>query len=59
MEVVDPHRATFLKQLQELVARKNDILKDNLLTVNEKRAKISELKLKTAHGVECSVDDLG
>ena len=59
MEVVDPHRATFLKQLQELVARKNDILKDNLPTVNEKRAKISELKLKTAHGVECSVDDLG
>lgn len=59
MEVVDPHRATFLKQLQELVARKNDILKDDLLTTNEKRARISELKLKTAHGVECSVDDLG
>ena len=59
MEVVDPHRATFLKQLQELVARKNDILKDDLLTINEKRAKISELKLKTAQGVECSVDDLG
>lgn len=59
MDIVDPHRATFLKQLQELVARKNDILKDDLLTTNEKKARISELKLKTAHGVECSVDDLG
>lgn len=59
MEIVDPHRATFLKQLQQLVARKNDILKDDLLTANQKKARISELKLKTAHGVECSVDDLG
>lgn len=59
MAIVDPHRARFLKQLQELVARKNDIVKDDLLSTNEKKARISELKLKTAHGVECSVDDLG
>ena len=59
MNVVDPHRATFLKQLQELVARKNDIVMDDLLSANEKKAKISRLKLKTTHGVECSIDDLG
>ena len=59
MEIVDPHRATFLKQLQDLVARKNDIVNDDSLSTNEKKARISELKLKTAHGVECSVEDLG
>ena len=59
MEMVDPHRASFLKQLQDLVARKNDIDNDESLPANEKKARISELKLKTTHGVECSVDDLG
>ncbi|XP_068683255.1 E3 ubiquitin-protein ligase HECTD1-like isoform X4 [Montipora foliosa] len=59
MEMVDPHRASFLKQLQDLVARKNDIDNDESLSANEKKARISELKLKTTHGVECSVDDLG
>lgn len=59
MVTVDPHRATFIKQLQELIARKNDILTDDLLSANEMKARISELKLKTTHGGECSVDDLG
>ena len=59
MEIVDPHRAAFLKQLQELVARKSDIVNDDSLSADEKKARISELKLKTAHGAECSVDDLG
>lgn len=59
MDMVDPHRAAFLKQLQDLVARKNDIVNDDSLSANEKKARISELKLKTTHGVECSVDDLG
>lgn len=59
MVTVDPHRATFIKQLQELIARKNDILTDDFLSANEMKARISELKLKTTHGGECSVDDLG
>ena len=59
MEIVDPHRAAFLKQLQDLVARKSDIVNDDSLSADEKKARISELKLKTAHGAECSVDDLG
>lgn len=59
MDVVDPHRSAFLKQLQDLVARKTDIVNDDSLSSDEKKAGISQLKLKTTHGVECSVDDLG
>lgn len=59
MDVVDPHRSAFLKQLQDLVARKTDIVNDDSLSSDEKKARISQLKLKTTHGVECSVDDLG
>lgn len=59
MDVVDPHRSAFLKQLQDLVARKTDIVNDDSLSSDERKARISQLKLKTTHGVECSVDDLG
>ena len=57
--VVDPHRASFLKQLQELVATKKEILSDDSLSSNQKKAMITALKLKTTNGVECSVEDLG
>lgn len=59
MAVVDPHRAKFLSQLEDLVNQKNRILRDNSLSPSEKKALIQELRLKTATGVECRVEDLG
>ena len=45
-ELVDPHRAKFLLQLQDLSERKQFILSNNLLSEAEKRMAIEELTLE-------------
>ena len=56
---VDPHRAKFLVQLEDLVQQRKMILTDNSLAPEEKKTLVKELMLKTASGVECRVEDLG
>lgn len=44
-EMVDPHRASFLKQLRELAARKQKILKDRSLSEDKKNLLLQQLAL--------------
>ncbi|XP_048585863.1 E3 ubiquitin-protein ligase HECTD1-like isoform X2 [Nematostella vectensis] len=59
MADVDPHRASFLDQLKDMVARRDAILNDDSLSTDEKKVKVQKLKFKTSTEVECSLEDLG
>ena len=45
-EIIDPHRARFLKQLKDLVARKQALCDDKTLSDQERETKIAELTLE-------------
>ncbi|BFZ12481.1 hypothetical protein BsWGS_15521 [Bradybaena similaris] len=59
--VINPHRATFLQQLHDLVERKQRILKDKSLTDDQKNVLLAELALPSteASGVPIRLEDLG
>ncbi|XP_074662874.1 E3 ubiquitin-protein ligase HECTD1-like [Tubulanus polymorphus] len=59
-EVINPHRARFIRQLKQLVARKQKILKDETLKEQEKRANLNNLALKSpSGGGYVKLEDLG
>ena len=45
MDIIDSHKAGFLKQLRELSAKKQRILKDKALSEDQKNTKLQELAL--------------
>lgn len=45
-ELIDPHRARFIKQLQKLIQAKNDVLSNSDLSDNMKKQKLNELTLE-------------
>lgn len=55
---IDPIRAEFLKELQDVVARKQNIEQNDKLNVEEKRNLINNLKVETKSGASVSVEDL-
>ena len=60
-ELVNPHRAVFLRQLRDLASRKQRILKDKSLTDDQKNVQLAELALPNPANLSCSVrlEDLG
>lgn len=57
LEEIDPIRAQFLLELQELVRRKQTIEQDDSIDEDEKEQQIKDLKLETPSG-EVSIEDL-
>jgi E3 ubiquitin-protein ligase HECTD1 len=58
-DVVDPYRSNFLKQLRELVSRKQRILKDRSLTQDQKNIRLQRLALHGQKYEGCRIEDLG
>lgn len=58
LELIDPHRAHFLRQLQDLVDRKKMILKDKRLTEEEKKNEMQNLALDNPSGLPIRLEDL-
>lgn len=58
LELIDPHRAHFLRQLQDLVDRKKLILKDKQLTEEAKKNAIQNLALDNPSGLPIRLEDL-
>ncbi|KAJ8045570.1 E3 ubiquitin-protein ligase HECTD1 [Holothuria leucospilota] len=58
LELIDPHRAHFLRQLQDLVDRKKLILKDKQLTEEAKKNAIQNLALDNPSGLSIRLEDL-
>ncbi|PIK60002.1 putative E3 ubiquitin-protein ligase HECTD1 isoform X1 [Apostichopus japonicus] len=58
LELIDPHRAHFLRQLQDLVDRKKMILKDKRLTEEDKQNEIQNLALDNPSGLPIRLEDL-
>ena len=48
-EIVNPHRAIFLRQLRELSARKQRILRDRALSEDQKNIQLEQLALPNPH----------
>lgn len=55
---IDSHRAEFLKELQDVIARKVAIEQMDQLSGEEKRRMVEELKLVTKAGDEMALEDL-
>lgn len=57
---IDPHRAEFLRELQEVIAKKVAIEQMDQLSGEEKRRRIEELRLvtKSGGGLEVAIEDL-
>lgn len=45
MDIIDPHRSGFLKQLRELAAKKQKIMKDKTMSEDQKNLCLQELAL--------------
>jgi hypothetical protein len=45
MDIIDPHRSGFLKQLRELAAKKQRIIKDKTMSEDKKNICLQELAL--------------
>lgn len=57
LEEIDPIRAKFLQDLQELIRKKQQIEQDETIDDQEKEQRINDLKLETDSG-EVSIEDL-
>jgi len=59
-EMIDPHRATFLRQLKDLVNKKQRILKDRTLSPDQKNILIQQLGLQNPSepGANYRLEDL-
>nr|XP_033808047.1 E3 ubiquitin-protein ligase HECTD1 isoform X5 [Geotrypetes seraphini] len=60
-ELVNPHRARFLKEIKELAVKRRQILTNKGLSEDEKNTKLQELMLKnpSSSGPPLSIEDLG
>ncbi|XP_023647938.1 E3 ubiquitin-protein ligase HECTD1 isoform X9 [Paramormyrops kingsleyae] len=60
-ELVNPHRAKFLKEIKELAVKRRQILGNKSLSEDEKNTRLQDLVLKnpTGSGPSLSVEDLG
>ncbi|KAK7103616.1 E3 ubiquitin-protein ligase HECTD1-like isoform X2 [Littorina saxatilis] len=60
-EIVNPHRAVFLRQLRELSARKQRILRDRSLSEDQKNIQLEQLALSNPHDTTSSIqlEELG
>ncbi|XP_010631867.1 E3 ubiquitin-protein ligase HECTD1 isoform X4 [Fukomys damarensis] len=60
-ELVNPHRARFLKEIKELAIKRRQILSNKGLSEDEKNTKLQELVLKnpSGSGPPLSIEDLG
>ncbi|XP_037821769.1 E3 ubiquitin-protein ligase Ufd4 isoform X3 [Lucilia sericata] len=55
---IDPIRYEFIKELQELLARKQSIEADLSLTTEQRQTAIANLKLHSKNGAEVNLEDL-
>lgn len=58
LKEIDPHRAEFLRELQEVIAKKVAIEQMDQLGGEEKRRRVEALKLVTKNGHEVAIEDL-
>uniref|UniRef100_A0A8C0IPH1 E3 ubiquitin-protein ligase n=1 Tax=Chelonoidis abingdonii TaxID=106734 RepID=A0A8C0IPH1_CHEAB len=60
-ELVNPHRARFLKDIKDLAVKRRQILSNKGLSEDEKNTKLQELMLKnpSGSGPPLSIEDLG
>ncbi|XP_069049151.1 E3 ubiquitin-protein ligase HECTD1 isoform X8 [Lepisosteus oculatus] len=60
-ELVNPHRAKFLKEVKELAVMRRQILTNKSLTEDEKNTRLQDLMLKnpSGSGPALSIEDLG
>ncbi|KAM8781075.1 E3 ubiquitin-protein ligase HECTD1 isoform 3-T3 [Rhynchonycteris naso] len=60
-ELVNPHRARFLKEIKDLAVKRRHILSNKGLSEDEKNTKLQELVLKnpSGSGPPLSIEDLG
>ncbi|XP_064920201.1 E3 ubiquitin-protein ligase HECTD1 isoform X12 [Columba livia] len=60
-ELVNPHRARFLKEIKDLAIKRRQILSNRNLSEDEKNTKLQELMLKnpSGSGPPLSIEDLG
>nr|XP_045011383.1 E3 ubiquitin-protein ligase HECTD1 isoform X5 [Jaculus jaculus] len=60
-ELVNPHRAKFLKEIKDLAIKRRQILSNKGLSEDEKNTKLQELVLKnpSGSGPPLSIEDLG
>ncbi|KAJ8291152.1 hypothetical protein GJAV_G00021980 [Gymnothorax javanicus] len=60
-ELVNPHRAKFLREVKELAVKRRQILSSKILTEDEKNTRLQGLMLKnpTGSGPPLSLEDLG
>ncbi|XP_074680668.1 E3 ubiquitin-protein ligase HECTD1 isoform X14 [Strix aluco] len=60
-ELVNPHRARFLKEIKDLAIKRRQILSNKSLSEDEKNTKLQELMLKnpSGSGPPLSIEDLG
>ncbi|XP_074959386.1 E3 ubiquitin-protein ligase HECTD1 isoform X10 [Phalacrocorax aristotelis] len=60
-ELVNPHRARFLKEIKDLAIKRRQILSNRSLSEDEKNTKLQELMLKnpSGSGPPLSIEDLG
>ena len=60
-ELVNPHRAVFLRQLRDLASRKQRILKDRTLSDDQKNVQLAELALPNSADPSSGIrlEDLG
>ncbi|XP_077179156.1 E3 ubiquitin-protein ligase HECTD1 isoform X9 [Paroedura picta] len=60
-ELVNPHRARFLKEIKDLAVKRRQILSNKGLSEDEKNTKLQELMMKnpSGSGPPLSIEDLG
>uniref|UniRef100_A0A8C9G1J4 E3 ubiquitin-protein ligase n=1 Tax=Pavo cristatus TaxID=9049 RepID=A0A8C9G1J4_PAVCR len=60
-ELINPHRARFLKEIKDLAIKRRQILSNKSLSEDEKNTKLQELMLKnpSGSGPPLSIEDLG
>ncbi|XP_066473494.1 E3 ubiquitin-protein ligase HECTD1 isoform X12 [Tiliqua scincoides] len=60
-ELVNPHRARFLKEIKDLAIKRRQILSNKCLSEDEKNTKLQELMMKnpSGSGPPLSIEDLG
>ncbi|XP_069494582.1 E3 ubiquitin-protein ligase HECTD1 isoform X2 [Ambystoma mexicanum] len=60
-ELVNPHRARFLKEIKDLSVKRRQVLSNKCLSEDEKNTKLQELVLKnpSGSGPPVSIEDLG
>ncbi|XP_078248251.1 E3 ubiquitin-protein ligase HECTD1 isoform X7 [Pogona vitticeps] len=60
-ELVNPHRARFLKEIKDLAIKRRQILSNKSLSEDEKNTKLQELMMKnpSGSGPPLSIEDLG